>query len=202
MDQILSLPFRLEILALTMLAWLILYFFVNRLQVEPIDRLDLGTSIDQKIPFVPQFALIYFSTYIFVVQPFIILSKAGQFYWMLVSFISISMIASLIHAAFPSEIAREENLDTDAFSGRMLGLFQKACKPYGNFPSMHVGLSVPVVAANFLAGGAVMGWLSLIWAVLIALSTLYTKQHYVLDVLAGLIGGIIIFALTFWFMLG
>ena len=201
MDQILSLPYRLEILALTMLAWTIIYFFVNRMQVEPENRLDLGTSLDLKIPFVPQFALFYFSTYIFVLQPFFILSKAGQFYWMLVSFASISVVASLIHATVPSKIERRENLDTDAISGRMLGLFQKTCKPYGNFPSMHVGLSVPVVAANFLAGGPILGSITLVWAVLIALSTLYTKQHYVLDVLAGLFAGVVIFGLSFWFML-
>jgi hypothetical protein len=120
---------------------------------------------------------------------------------MLVSFASISVVASLIHAAFPSKIERRENLDTGALSGRMLGLFQKTCKPYGNFPSMHVGLSVPVVAANFLAGGPILGSITLVWAILIALSTLYTKQHYILDVLAGLFAGVVIFGLSFWFML-
>ncbi len=201
MDHILTLPFRLEILGLTFLGWLIIYFFVNRLKVKSQDRLDLGTAFDRKIPFVPQFALIYFSTYIFVVQPFIILSKANQFYWMLASFASISIIASLIHALVPSKIERRENLDTGNLSGWLLGQFQKTCKPYGNFPSMHVGLSVPVVAANFLVGGVGIGSLSLLWAILIALSTLFTKQHYILDVLAGIFCGIVIFFLTFWLML-
>ncbi|MCX6082355.1 MAG: phosphatase PAP2 family protein [Chloroflexi bacterium] len=201
MDHILTLPFRLEILGLTFLGWLIIYFFVNRLKVKSQDRLDLGTAFDRKIPFVPQFALIYFSTYIFVVQPFIILSKANQFYWMLASFASISIIASLIHALVPSKIERRDNLDTGNLSGWLLGQFQKTCKPYGNFPSMHVGLSVPVVAANFLVGGVGIGSLSLLWAILIALSTLFTKQHYILDVLAGIFCGIVIFFLTFWLML-
>ena len=87
---------------------------------------------------------------------------------------------------------------TGGFSGWALGLFQKTCKPYGNFPSMHVGLSVPVVAANFLAGGPVIGSIMLLWAVLIAVSTLYTKQHYILDVLAGVVGGLVISTLVFW----
>ena len=41
----------------------------------------------------------------------------------------------------------------------------------------------------------------LIWAVLIAVSTLYTKQHYILDVLAGIVGGLVISSLTFWLMM-
>lgn len=67
---------------------------------------------------------------------------------------------------------------------------------------MHIGLSVPVVAANFMVGGSVNGSIMLIWAVLIALSTLYTKQHYILDVLAGFMGGLVISALTFWLAIG
>jgi membrane-associated phospholipid phosphatase len=201
LETTLTLSFRLAILGLTLLGWLVIYFFVNRLQVEPERRLDLGLELDRKTPYLPLFALIYFSTYPFVLQPFIILSNARQFYWMVVCFASISVISSLIHATVPSKIERVEQVTAGGLSGWMLSLFQKTCKPYGNFPSMHVGLSVPVVVANFLVGGPVAGSLALIWAVLIALSTLYTKQHYVLDVLAGFAGGVLIFALTFWLML-
>jgi membrane-associated phospholipid phosphatase len=201
LDQTLSLPFRLAVLALTLLGWLILYFLVNRLQVDRKRRIDLATELDRKTPYVPLFALVYFSTYIFILQPFIILSNVRLFYWMLTDFVSISVIFSLIHATAPSKIERVEAVTAGGLSGWMLGLFQKICKPYGNFPSMHVGLSVPVVAANFIAGGSVIGSIMLVWAVLIALSTLYTKQHYFLDVLAGFVGGLVIFALTFWLML-
>jgi len=202
LDTILTLQYRLGILALTLIGWLSIYFFVNRLKVEPQNRIDLATSLDRRIPFVPQLALIYFSTYIFVIQPFIILSEARQFYWMLASFGSITVIASLIHALVPSKIERNEMLVAEGLSSQLIVLFQRTCKPYGNFPSMHVALSVPVVGANFLVAGPVAGSIALIWAILIALSTLFTKQHYLLDVLAGLIGGITIYLLTYWFMIG
>lgn len=202
MDTILTLSFRLHILALTLLGWLSIYFFVNRLQVEPDNRLDLATSLDRKIPFIPQLALIYFSTYLFVIQPFIILSEARHFYWMLSSFGAITVFASLIHASVPSKVERNEILVTNSMSGKMINLFQKTCKPYGNFPSMHVALSVPVVGANFLAIGPTAGSVTLIWAILIALSTLFTKQHYILDVVAGLVGGTLIYYLTSLLILG
>ena len=202
MDGTLSLSFRLVTLGFTLCGWLVIYFFVNRRQVDPNRRIDLGTDLDRKTPYLPLFAPVYFSTYIFVIQPFFILSNARQFFLMLTSFVSISVISSLIHATFPSKIERVEQVTTGGLSGWMLGLFQKTCKPYGNFPSMHVGLSVPVVIANFMAGGPIAGSIMLIWAVLIAVSTLYTKQHYILDVCAGLIGGLIISALTFWLVIG
>ena len=201
MDTILSLNFRLVVLALTLLGWLFIYFFVNRLHVDPNNRLDLALPLDRKIPFVPQLALIYFSTYMFVVQPFILLTEARQFYWMLASFGAITVVASLIHAIVPSKIERNEILVTDGISGKMINLFQRTCKPYGNFPSMHVALSVPVVGANFLVAGPTVGSITLVWAILIALSTLFTKQHYILDVLTGLIGGVLIYSLTYWLMM-
>jgi membrane-associated phospholipid phosphatase len=197
MDDTLSLSFRLSALALTLLGWLALYFFVNRLQVDSSRRIDLGIELDRKIPYLPIFALAYFSTYVFVIQPFFILPGAQQFYWMLASFVSISVISSLIHVTVPSKIERVEQVTVGGLSGWMLALFQKTCKPYGNFPSMHVGLSVPVVAANFMVGGPVIGGVMLAWAVLIAVSTLFTKQHYILDVLAGIAGGVMISVLTF-----
>jgi membrane-associated phospholipid phosphatase len=94
-----------------------------------------------------------------------------------------------------------EQVTAGGISGWMLGLFQKTCKPYGNFPSMHVGLSVPVVVANFMVGGPVIGSLTLVWGILIALSTLFTKQHYIIDVLAGVAGGSLIFGLAYWLLL-
>lgn len=198
LDETLSLSFRLSALGLTLFGWLILYFFVNRLRVEPNRRIDLGIELDRKIPYLPLFALAYFSTYIFVLQPFFILSDARQFHWMLTSFVSISVLSSLIHAAVPSKIERVERVTVGGLSGWGLALFQKTCKPYGNFPSMHVGLSVPVVAANFMTGGPVIGGVMLAWAVLIAVSTLFTKQHYILDVLAGIAGGAVISALVYF----
>ena len=52
-----------------------------------------------------------------------------------------------------------------------------------------------------MVAGSTVGSITLIWAILIALSTLYTKQHYILDVLAGLIGGTLIYSLTYWLMM-
>jgi len=200
MNSPLSFSFRMEILALTLTGWLIMYFFINRREVAYQRRLDFGTEWDRKTPYLPLFAPMYFSTYIFVIQPFFVLSDARQFYIMLISFIVISVLSSLIHATVPSKIERVEEVTIGGTSGWMLGLFQKTCKPYGNFPSMHVGLSVPVVAANFMAGGPAVGITILIWGVLIALSTLFTKQHYIVDVLAGMTGGVAIFILVFWLM--
>ena len=201
LDATLPITLRLAILVLAILLWLIAYFFTNRLQVEPQRRRDFSLSIDRKIPFVPLFSLVYFSTIPFVLLPYVILSDAREFYWILACYISITVISSLIHAALPSKIERVEQVNTGRITGRMLRLFQKNFKPYGNFPSMHIGLSVPAVIAYFMGCGILAGSIAAIWAVLIALSTLFAKQHYILDILAGFAGGILIAALAYLLIL-
>ena len=86
MDGTLALSLRLEILGLTLLVWLGIYFFVNKRPVDSQRRLNSDLPIDRSIPFIPQLALVYFSTYIFVLEPFFILNKPRQFWGMLVSF--------------------------------------------------------------------------------------------------------------------
>ena len=200
MNTTIPFPQRMLILALTLAGWLAMYFFVNRLEVDAQRRLDFGTVWDRKIPYWPIFAPVYFSTYLFAILPFFVLSDARYFYMILISLIAISIISSLIHATVPSKIERVEEITTGGASGWMLGLFQRTCKPYGNFPSMHVGLSVPVIVTSFIVFGPMVGFFMLIWGVLIALSTLFTKQHYIVDVLAGALGGSVIFVLVFWIM--
>ena len=198
MDSTLSLPLRLAILVLCTLLWLIAYFFINRLQVEPQRRRNFSLPIDRKIPFVPAFAWVYFSIEVFVLHPFLILSDERQFYWMFTCFLLNTFIFSLIHVVLPSKVERLEQANTGGIAGKMIRQWQKTCRPYGNFPSMHTGFSVPVVIANYMALGVIAGSITLVWAVLIALSTLFLKQHYIIDVLAALALGMLVSALTFW----
>lgn len=200
MIQPLTLAFRIEILALVFAGWLVMYFIVNRRQAAASEHMVMASDYDRAIPYIPLFALVYFSTYIFVVQPFFIISNRHQFNVMVISFAVISLFYSTFHALFPSKVERNEDVELDGISGRMLGFFQGICQPYGNFPSLHVGLSVPVVIVNFLVFGVMGGVIALICAVLIAVSTLFTKQHYILDVLAGFLGGILIYGLISFFV--
>src|SRR5512145_541887 len=111
----LSFAFRMEVLLLVLSIWLAIYFFVNRRDIEQHKRLDVGMTLDRKIPFVPQFSLIYFSTYLFVLLPFIILADPRQFRLALASFVTISAFSGLIHATIPSKIERVEQITGGGF---------------------------------------------------------------------------------------
>jgi membrane-associated phospholipid phosphatase len=67
---------------------------------------------------------------------------------------------------------------------------------------MHVGLTVPAVFSVGASFGLAAGALMLAWGMLIAVSTLFTKQHYILDALAGAFLGILTTALVFFLLPG
>lgn len=197
MDAEISIYLRVATIALVSLAWLVFYFFVNRLNVDSGRRRDFSLPVDKKIPFLPVFAWVYFSIEIFVLHPFLFLSEARPFYWMLACFMLNTSLFSLIHFIVPSKVERLEHDKTGGIAGKMLRQWQRTCKPYGNFPSMHTGFSVPVVIANYMVLGATAGSITLVWAILIASSTLLLKQHYLVDVIAGLGLGLLTSALMY-----
>lgn len=196
----LSLPYRLQILALLISGWGILFFLINWRHVDPRRRLDVAIPLDRKIPFLPSWALIYFSTYLLILLPFFILDQRSQFFWLLDCVVVITLLSHLVHVVIPSQVQRVENPDRKGLSGWLMYIFQRYARPYDNFPSMHVGLSVPAVAAGYMAGGLLVGSLILIWGILVALSTLYTRQHYILDVLSGMLLGILVSAALLFFI--
>jgi len=169
--------------------------------VELQHRRDFSRHIDGKIPYVPLFALVYFSTIPFLFAPVIILSDTREFFWILACYTGVTIVSSVIHIMLPSRIIRVEQVTAGGITGRMLHFFQRNFKPYGNFPSMHVGLSLPAVIAYFLGCGVPAGIIAAAWAILIALSTLLAKQHYILDLLAGFSIGILVSAIMYLIIL-
>jgi membrane-associated phospholipid phosphatase len=50
---------------------------------------------------------------------------------------------------------------------------------------MHVGFSLFSALFILILGNEILGIITLLWTVLVAASTLYTKLHHFLDIIAG-----------------
>ena len=142
-------------------------------------------AIDEWIPFIPQFMIVYLSTYVFGPLPFVLICDTSLFIRTTIAYMSIALVCSTIHVLYPSQIQRPEFTGNKSISWSLITWFQRICKPYGNFPSTHVAFSVLSVSSGFAVGGPVLGNIFLIWAGMIAMSTLVAKQHYLLDVIVG-----------------
>jgi membrane-associated phospholipid phosphatase len=185
MPESFRLATRLFLLCIGLTLWLTQYFTINRLATNAHRRARLSTALDDLIPFIPGFIYIYLSTYLFGILPFILISDADLFISTMIGYVIVASISSTIHVVYPSQVQRRESIDGNKNSWLLIAWFQRICKPYGNFPSTHMGFSILSVCVGFIVGGPVMGSIFLFWACLIALSALFTKQHYLLDMIAG-----------------
>ncbi len=154
-------------------------------------------AIDDRIPLLPFFVFIYVLSYLFWIIAPIIVSFTGK--ENLKKYISTYLISCLIgfimFTFFPSYMDREaegllEISNKSGLSNRLLSLIYKSDggeMAYNLFPSYHCLLSVTaflgVYKRNEINKGIKITFL--ISAILIILSTLFTKQHYIMDSVTG-----------------
>lgn len=185
MPSELPLSTRLSILLPCVALWVAHYFVINRRDPKSRRRKHWSTRLDASIPFVPQSAMVYLSTYAYGLSPFILISETRLFLATTYAFLIITAVSRFIYVTFPSEVNRVHDFRPDSLPLKLLALYQQHCRPYDNFPSTHVAYSVVVVGTAFLYWGPRLGALFLLWALLIAISTLTAKQHYLADVASG-----------------
>ncbi|MCU7959486.1 MAG: phosphatase PAP2 family protein [gamma proteobacterium symbiont of Bathyaustriella thionipta] len=85
-----------------------------------------------------------------------------------------------------------QEIQGDRYSVAMLKLVHHFDKPSNCFPSMHVSVAT-LTALHLMANAPGLGLWPLLFPVLIGFSALYTKQHYIMDLLPGAILGWVAF---------
>lgn len=143
---------------------------------------------DKHFPFVPEFFWIYITEYLLFLVAILYFRRSFEMCRYFYAFIFHQTLAVLIFLFWPTSFPRELWPTPDTFSGRALGWFRENMDPPNNcLPSLHV-------ASSYMTGLALAHffgkrWFYIIWTTGIALSTMFTKQHSVIDVIAGVILG-------------
>lgn len=148
------------------------------------------TSLDLAIPFAPWTIFVYVSEYFLFVSAYFIFREEltrNKYIW---SYFGVLALGAVFFIFLPTTYPRANfPLPTDIhpFTYRVFAALREADDPSNCFPSMHVACCF-LTAFAFLQPGESRRnfWIYFVWAVLIALSTLPTKQHYVTDVMGGL----------------
>ncbi|WP_459931530.1 phosphatase PAP2 family protein [Desulfosporosinus burensis] len=158
---------------------------------------NLATVFDQMIPFVKYFALPYIVWYPFVMITLLwLMKRQPRLYVTTLISCLMGLVLSYCFFILAQTTTPRPPLDAhDLFTGIVLYIYL-ADKPYNSFPSIHVLISFVLFRAcsrlNIQAPiftASVRGL-----AVIIILSTLFIKQHTLLDVAGGIVFG----ALLFW----
>jgi membrane-associated phospholipid phosphatase len=174
----------------------VLYLFSNHVHVfEPV-TLPV-TALDTAIPFVPHTVWIYISEYWAIVLLFALsrdLVNANRFAY---AFAALQVVCASMFMLWPTTYPRAQfplPPDLDAPTRSVLAFLRSIDTPANCCPSLHVAsICLP---ALFFRREHRSTW-PLLWAgvTAIVVSTLTTKQHYVVDV----IGGVIVAVVLYWF---
>ncbi|MDO8578844.1 MAG: phosphatase PAP2 family protein [Dehalococcoidales bacterium] len=163
---------------------LALYFPINRVAHG---GMQLSLPIDRLVPLLPSAIVPYlFGDVLFVGLPVwaAFRAKPGEFESYTISILLATGIAYIIYLTVPTFVTRPEITATDVFSN-MLRLLYQTDRVYNAAPSGHAVYTT----LSFLYLSRWKPKWRLVWlagAALILASTLLTRQHYVLDMAAGI----------------
>lgn len=156
------------------------YFFMNVFTAGR--EVYAPLYVDSFLPTISWFVVIYFSSYLLWALPFFIASTE-QLRPICLAYWSVLTASYLIFLLYPIQMLRPEIQGQTFFDGIVLWLYS-IDHPYNTFPSIHVGLAF---LASFFLLKLKQTWYFVLWAIIVAVSTLFIKQHYLLDVVGGFI---------------
>lgn len=151
---------------------------------------DLTSYLDDKIPFMKEWVLIYLLCYAFWVANYILISREGKEKWFRFAFADIvaKIMCGIIFIVLPTTNARPEIIGGDIFSW-LMRLVYDIDTPSNLFPSLHCLVSW-FCFIGIRKSSKVSLWykiFSCIFAILVFLSTQFTKQHYLIDIAGGIL---------------
>ncbi len=164
----------------------VLYLGSNHFHLYP-PRLLPMWWIDEAVPFIPLSVWFYISEYLFFPVVYFTCRDLVNLNKYFYSFLFLQTISVLIFIVWPTTYPRElfpltENVDGVTYF--IFNLLRTADTAANCCPSLHVS-SVYLSVFIFLDDQRGKFPFFFIWGTLIALSTLTTKQHYMVDVFSG-----------------
>jgi membrane-associated phospholipid phosphatase len=158
------------------------YFWCQRNCV--LEPRELSMRIDEHIPYWPSWVWVYsFVYYPAILYLNFVLDTPRQFTHVAASYVALLFLQMMFFMLMPvatPERWREYNRRR-SLSERFLALVQRFDSRANSFPSMHC--SVAMLTALHLQPH--LGSVAFAFPLLIALSCLFTKQHYLIDLPAG-----------------
>ncbi|MBI2654408.1 phosphatase PAP2 family protein [Candidatus Woesearchaeota archaeon] len=169
------------------------YFWCERKHIRPCR--SLLTFLDSWFSCHPSWIWIYAGLYYpVIILATLTLKDTRHFAYTTFSYIVLMLLQMIFFLLFPVEtpVQWRKQVSGNSISERFLRLVHKADTDSNCFPSMHVSVAM-LTSLHLTANVPKLGLWTLLFPLLIALSTLYTKRHYFLDTVPGAILGWIVF---------
>lgn len=172
--------------AVLLLCQSILYFGSEKFQRKPH---NVYFAADRKIPFVPAwvFAYILWFPLIFLFPLALYYTDRAVYLRYISAIIADDVLSVLIYLLYPTSFSRP--VPPDTWSGFVMKLvYRGSYRGLNCAPSLHCSQCYLVILAVSLCRGlpSAAGALAVLVSVLVVISTMYTKQHAVIDVVSAL----------------
>jgi PAP2 superfamily len=158
------------------------YWLVQR-TIEP--KFDFSIALDSRIPFIHWTIWIYLSDLLFF--SFAALALTRKEFIQILQIILIAYVISMIGFIFlPGDYPRiEVTTIASPFYRWGYGVFHTVDLANNTFPSMHVGLTW-IICISLARRFQRYKYIIFAYSILVTLSVLTTKQHFILDIVGGL----------------
>ncbi|MBL6975263.1 MAG: phosphatase PAP2 family protein [Deltaproteobacteria bacterium] len=150
---------------------------------------------DKFVPFVPSYAFLYICVYPLFVLPFFRATKNGDLLRLVIGLVVMLAISYTIFLTMPVTFPRPDLPENQSFPVWLMQIVHGQDPPWNCLPSTHCAVALLSALALYEASPRLGAW-GLLTAFLIALSTVFTKQHYIVDAIAGFA----LAGLTFWLL--
>ena len=175
-----------------------LIYFLSKF--TPIHQHVIGNKIDDKIPFIAFFGLFYVLWYIAIIVIPLVLNKykkseLKKYFWNM--FIGIT-ICGLFYIFYPTTMVRED-VSIKGFFTLIVYLVYFFDRPVMNlFPSMHCLICFYFIYHMLFNKEIDKRWRigTIVFSILVILSTVFIKQHVLIDIISAFIISVIVYGIT------
>jgi membrane-associated phospholipid phosphatase len=168
--------------------WVVVYFGADWVTGLRSERARIHLDAELKIPFVPEFIFAYRSLDLLLFFSPFVLRTRDEIRALVLALFIVTGIAGVCFLLLPAEPAYAPHA-VHGFWSDIFAFNQQIVLRYNMVPSLHVALSTVALAAYGTNRGVWGRGLLAAWGLGIALSTLLTHQHHVLDVVTGFLLG-------------
>jgi hypothetical protein len=174
---------RLRLLILFFAVWAV-DLIVNYLNHDRSAYWIPAISLDAKIPFLAPFIYLYTIYFPLVVAPLFLLPVEKHLRRYVYSSIIVMIVSYFVFLIAPTKVIRV-SLDKFHISEFVTFLYHRAVGPYNLLPSLHISMLVLAFLSLYFYKRKIALWLA-VPMLLSCASVLFTKQHYILDVIAAI----------------
>jgi membrane-associated phospholipid phosphatase len=159
-------------------------------------RPDFHFAWELRLPFIPWLSILYLSVPLLLLLTPFVLRSWQSFTPFFLTLTAETLVAGVFFLLLPMVQAYPERV-AHGFGGAIFHLADRLNLDYNAFPSLHIAFTVTAAVVFGLRCGPLGRTLFALWAVVVAVSTLFLHEHHLLDLAAGIALGLISVA-TVW----